>query len=505
MSRIEFRKSAARRFPTPAIDLLEGRQLLNATSVIAPATHHAVQAEVTKVSVEATKLAKQEKAAATQLAHQEQAAAAKLAKREKAAAIKAKAEASKPVHAKSIQLKHKLTDVEGTNPDGSFTLAATPLAGAYNPTQLQTAYGVNQVLAGGTQGQGETIAIVDEFNDTTIAADLAAYSAYYHLPIPNSAGGPTFTVMNDTALGPVGSAAGTGVGYETALDVEMAHALAPMANILLVQVPASGSVANEFAQLLHGVQFAASQPGVVGVSLSYGYPEGSIGNANVVSLYNTYLATGAAANVAVTVSTGDGSTPLFPATTPSVVAVGGTSLYLASARGKYSFETAWGGLSGAGAGGGGPSNNFAAPTFQSANGVALSTKRTIPDISMVADPVTAVSIYDSLDGGTASPWTSTGGTSVAAPLTQGMLALVQEQRIAAGQPILTSVEFDTAMYEAYNSPAYATYFHDVTLGNNKDGGIAGYPATTGYDLATGIGSPIANTLVPYLTSYVIGT
>ncbi len=225
----------------------------------------------------------------------------------------------------------------------------------------------------------------------------------------------------------------------------------------------------------------------------------------MVSLNNTYLNTGAATNVAMTFSTGDGSTPLFPSTSPNVIGVGGTGLYLNS-NNIYNYEAAWGGYPNDGAGGGGLSTNFAAPTFQSGNGVNYA-KRAIPDVSMEADPLTAVAVYDSLDGGTRTPWTAVGGTSVASPLFAGVLALAQQDRIAAGLPILNSAEVDTILYGEYNSTDYSTYFHDITRGNNSDvnsrgrATVAGYYAGTGYDLATGIGSPKANALVPLLGSY----
>ena len=302
---------------------------------------------------------------------------------------------------------------------------------------------------------------------------------------------------------------GTGVAGETSLDVEIAHAMAPKANILLVEVPGTGNNNSAFNELLHGAQVAAGSSvngaPVVIVSMSYGLSEGSIGNTNVVNLNNTYL-TGSAplTTVPLTVSTGDSSSPSYPATSPNVIAVGGTSLYLSSARGRYGFETAWGGLAGAGAGGGGTSTNFGVPSFQSSNGVNFGT-RSIPDASMVADPVTAVSVYDSLDAPT-SPWTAFGGTSVAAPMFAGVLALAQQERLLASKPILSSVQINTAMYQAYNSPNYLTYFHDITLGVNANVNtrgrttVAGFPAGPGYDEATGIGSPIANMLDPYLES-----
>jgi subtilase family serine protease len=382
----------------------------------------------------------------------------------------------------------------------------SPVLGTYIPAQVRTAYGISS-LPVSNEGQGMTIGIVDELDDANITSDANVFSSQYGLPLLDGVGGdPTLTVTKDQALGTVTTAAGTGVGSETSLDVEWAHAMAPKANILLVEVPATGSAANEFAQLLHGVQLAATDGADV-VSLSYGYPEALIGNASVVSLNSTYLSSGAATTVPVTVSTGDYSTPLFPATSPNVIAVGGSSLYFSSVKGKYALETAWGGLSGAGAGGGGLSTNFAAPTFQTANGVGFA-KRAIPDVSLIADPVTAVSVYDSLDTTVSapSPWVGIGGTSLATPVFAGMLSLAQQTRLAASKSLLTSASVDNAIYSTYNSGSYSTYFHDITLGNNSDPNnspaSAGFSATTGYDLATGVGSPIGNSFMQYLATVV---
>ena len=88
----------------------------------------------------------------------------------------------------------------------------------------------------------------------------------------------------------------------------------------------------------------------------------------------------------------------------------------------------------------------------------------------------------------------------------GVVAPAQQQRLLASKPILSSIQINTAMYNAYNSPNYLTYFHDITIGKNANVNgsgnttVAGFAATTGYDLATGIGSPIANTLDPYFVS-----
>ncbi len=553
MPRPEFRKSEARRRPSLVVELLEGRQLLNATSVTTESARE-VHAEVMKEAAEQNKLVKQEKAEAAKEFKQEKAAAAKLAKQEKAAAkyakqhpttesnlstqvvavAQTKAKAVKTAKASTIsgimgpieKTVQAATSPTSGNASPNFEITGSnhifadpndlsPQAGQYTPSQLETAYGTNALpaitLPGGStisnQGQGVTIGIVNEFHDPNIIGDANLYSAQYGLPIFNSAGGPTLTVVKDTDLGGTVSNSPTSgnsdTSAETSLDVELAHAMAPMANIVLIE-----TVNSSITDLLEGIQDAALNYGAAVVSLSYGGGEG----ASSITANNNYLVSGKpAANVAVTVSTGDSSTPEYPATSPNVVAVGGTSLFLASVQGSYGYETAWGGLAfpaddySAGAGGGGTSKEFAAPTFQSANGVKLSTFRTIPDVSLVADPYTGVSIYDSWDG---LDWSQSGGTSVAAPMFAGVLALAQQQRLDAGQAYLTSVQIDSALYSAYTNPTtYADILNDVTLGKNTylnartgNVSVAGFQATTGYDEATGLGSPWAAGMVPYLAT-----
>ena len=136
--------------------------------------------------------------------------------------------------------------------------------------------------------------------------------------------------------------------------------------------------------------------------------------------------------------------------------------------------------------------------------------RAIPDVSLIADPVTGVSVYDSIDVTTTAPdpWNDIGGTSLASPAFAGMIDLARQNRIAAGSAILNSTQINQEIYTVYNSPNYSTYFRDITLGNNNNVTTSrgrtvttiGSTATTGYDLATGVGSPMANTFVPLLSS-----
>ena len=183
------------------------------------------------------------------------------------------------------------------------------------------------------------------------------------------------------------------------------------------------------------------------------------------------------AGVTFVASTGDTQTGEYPAMSPDVLAVGGTTLTLGS-NNTYAGETGWS------SGGGGVSIHEIQPTFQKGVSTQSNQARTIPDVSMDADPNTAVAVYDSYDfGGT--PWVVIGGTSLAAPLWAGVIAVANQGRATVG---LASLDGPTGTLPMlYNLPA--SDFHDITSGNN------GNAASVGYDLVTGIGSPIVNNVV----------
>ena len=176
----------------------------------------------------------------------------------------------------------------------------------------------------------------------------------------------------------------------------------------------------------------------------------------------------------------------YPAASPTVLAVGGTSLFT-NPDGTYSSETAWGfgvqsGLFGGG--GGGISRFEPQPSFQKGVVTQSQTHRTTPDVSFLADPATGVSIYDSYDS-PAAPWFTVGGTSLAAPMWAGLMAIVNQGRTLAGRPTMDGgSQLLPAIYALPSSD-----FNDITTGSN------GYSATAGYDLATGRGTPIVNLVV----------
>ncbi len=379
------------------------------------------------------------------------------------------------------------------------------------PTQMREAYGLGAYGAstinfGGTPayGQGQTIAIVDAYNDPYIVADANAFSAEFGLPQFGTAGGPTLSVVNqDGGSSELPSDGGSWTSEES-LDVEWAHVIAPDANIVLVEANSSAG------DLYTAVQTAASLNGVVAVSMSWGEPESDLTTLwwSYEPSYDKLLVTppghtggsGLAGGVTFLASTGDQGAPgNYPAYSPNVVAVGGTTLTVnANGSGGYS----WGGEVGwslgsdswnpAIAGGGGISQSEPQPAYQSGktNGLG-SGYRTTPDVSMDADPATGVPIYDSYDYGSAAPWINReeGGTSLACPMWAGLVALVDQGRASLGDGSLSSGQTLSALY---NLPS--TDFHDITSGYN------GYYAGPGYDLVTGLGSPIANLLVPGVVS-----
>ena len=290
-------------------------------------------------------------------------------------------------------------------------------------------------------GSGQTIAIVDAYDDPNALSDLNAFSTYFGLPTFGGSGAPTFEKLNQTGgtslpgtdpAGPWSTTGNTSWETEESLDIEWAHVMAPMANIVLVEASNTGS------GLYTGVQTAADTPGVTVISMSWSGNEFRHETADdpiFVASGITFLA--AAGDSGAYASGTSTITPQYPACSPNVVAVGGTSLTV-NADNSYGSETSWGnGTSSgtAGGGGGGISVYESQPSYQSGVVNAYSTtERTYPDVSADANPSTGVPIYDSWDFGTSTPWVpgTMGGTSLATPLWAGMIAVVDQERAIAG-------------------------------------------------------------------------
>jgi hypothetical protein len=342
-------------------------------------------------------------------------------------------------------------------------LESRNLLSVFTPAQVRAAYGFNQLPY---NGSGQTIAIVDAYDDPNIASDLKVFDRQFGLP------DPVFTKAT-----PQGQPAfDAGWAGEIALDVEWAHAIAPGANILLVEAKSSS-----LTDLLNAVKYAASQPGVSAVSMSWGAGE--------FAGETAYDAVFTQPGVTYVASAGDNGAwygAEWPASSPNVLSVGGSTLTLTS-TGSYLGETAWSSYSPWQYGsGGGPSSYESEPAYQA--GVQSSGRRTGPDVAYDANPNTGVYVYDSTNGG----WFASGGTSAGAPQWAALVALADQGRAQQGlAPLSGSSQTLPALYKLAQT-SYATYFHDVTSGSN------GYAAKAGYDLVTGLGTPKANALVPAL-------
>ena len=354
---------------------------------------------------------------------------------------------------------------------------ASPAASApsgptgYSPNQIRSAYGFSGTSNNGT---GQTIAIVDAYDDPTIQNDLRAFDSQFGLANP-----PTMSVISQT-----GSATGLpqtdstkGWEVEESLDVEWAHALAPAANIVLVEANSAS-----YADLLAAVSTAAHLSNVSVVSMSWGGSEFS-----GESSYDSYFTTPAGhQGVTFVASTGDNGAPGgFPAFSRNVVAVGGTTLNVNSS-GNYSSESGWSGS------GGGISTQESQPSYQTGIVTQTTTKRAIPDVSFDADPNSGVPVYDSFSLGTTNPWEQVGGTSFSAPAWGAIVSLADQGRALHGLSSLDGASQALPMLYQLDHTSPSS-FHDVTSGSN------GFAAGTGYDLVTGLGTPVVNNLISGLT------
>jgi hypothetical protein len=368
---------------------------------------------------------------------------------------------------------------------------SSPTGEGYTPAQMQQAYGFNHITlpAGKTfddAGKGQTIAIIDVLDDPNITSDLQTFDETFN--IGGSAHDPTstgfFKVVNESGGStlPPPDNGEVDYGLETSLDVEWAHAMAPGANILLVE---ANSFA--FADLDMAIEFAAQQPHVSVISMSFG------GGEWPAEYYSDNIFTTPAGHqgVSFVASAGDsgGSYPENPAISPNVLSVGGTTLPAdASGNPNRALESAWT------SGGGGISSYEAEPAYQL--GVQSTGSRTGPDLAYDSDQTTGVAVYDTLYANAAfpgKPWFKVGGTSIAAPQISSLVAIADQLRVAAHESTLDGPnQLLPAIYQIAAGDPHA--FQDITSGNN------GHAAGPGYDFATGLGTPNAQYLVPDLVN-----
>ena len=357
------------------------------------------------------------------------------------------------------------------------------LSGAYNATPLQSA---------GVLGDNQTVALFEL--DGYQPSDVAQYFQNYGLAKPNIS-----NVRVDGFSGTPGQGA-----IEVELDMEVVGALAPHANQIVYEGPNTTQGLNDtYNKIVHDNKAHI-------VSISWGLCENYSGAAELHTL-DTIFKQGAAQGITFFAAAGDsgaydcGDGNLgvdSPASDPYVTGVGGTNLQLNA--GAYGSESVWSNPNdtqrspnGAG-GGGGVSNTFAHPSWQTGPGVQ-NGNREVPDVSADADPATGYATYCTVTnaGCPSTGWITIGGTSAAAPLWAGSMTLVDQYLQSQGKAVVGSA--NPVLYGLFNTQQQLPAFQDVTSGNNLH-----YNAGPGYDMASGIGSPDVDNIAHDLASSGIG-
>jgi subtilase family serine protease len=429
----------------------------------------------------------------------------------------------------------------------------------FTPQAIQASYNLGPLYAQNYTGKGMTIAIVDSYGSDTIAHDLHVFDQAFGLQpmcgeegVTCAAGMPNFSVTSfqgsPATKAPPPQSNGTGQedksawALEVSLDVETSHAIAPQANILLVTVPTAETLGVQgFPLMMNAEQYIVDHHLANVISQSFASAEDAFGSTQ--SLLNLRHAFIAAAQNGVTVlgSSGDGGTantmkqPVknpklipyptveWPASDPLVTGVGGTYLCTDATTGTSVDsvsppvacqnnpgvrEVGWT------FSGGGFSHVFSKPDYQNTlpvGSTAIGTMRGVPDVAFQASAGTGALVYISLppDGlsglicGTSpcsTGWYDIGGTSLSCPQWAGMIAIADQINgggLGLINPGLYKIGADTTRYN--------NDFFDITTGNNTaDPSIPGYPATTGWDPVTGLGTPNAANLIPDLVAAVNG-
>ncbi len=331
-----------------------------------------------------------------------------------------------------------------------------PYAGyAYEtPASLACVYGLVTAVAGcnpntvtaNPTGGAKMIAIVDAYDAPKAASDLAVFSQQFGLPAA------TFRKVYASGRRPPHD---FGWELEESLDVQWSHAMAPNAQIVLVEAASSS-----YADLMAAEAVASKLVNAAGggeVSNSWGGGEWSGETA-----YDSYFVK---PNVVFFASSGDGPGTLFPSVSPNVVAAGGTTVRRNPATGSFLSEVAWDSA------GGGVSYYEARPSYQSGIASLAGSYRGVPDLSFDSNPITGVWLYDSDLGG----WWIVGGTSVASPSLAGVI------NSAGGFAASSNAELTSI----YGNLGVTADFRDITAG--YCGPYSGYSGAAGWDFCTGVG------------------
>jgi subtilase family serine protease len=390
-------------------------------------------------------------------------------------------------------------------------LTRTLTGAVFTPAQIRAAYGLPALPAVGaaitpavaaTLGAGQTIYLLDAYHDANALHDLNTFSARFGLPTcTNVAVAPaaalplakppaacTFSAVY-SALG--GKMTATAPAYnatwapESKLDVQWAHAIAPLARLVLIEMP--NAMSNS---ILDGNALAAKLGAGV-VSMSFGSVEAGW----VPTVDSRFTGSG----MTYVAAAGDsGSQVLWPAVSPNVVAVGGTGLNWSGSGVRY--EAAWVN------GGGGMSAFESLPAWQggvTAAGGGPLVRRAVPDVAFNANPMTGEYVALTAPGATTTTWSAYGGTSIAAPQWAGVVAVANAMRVASSKAVLGDIHGLLYKTIAPVPGSYASAFGDVVDGTN--GSCATCRAGTGFDQATGWGTPNGTGLLQLLTGVATTT
>jgi subtilase family serine protease len=349
------------------------------------------------------------------------------------------------------------------------TLPHVAPTGGYTPGDLRTAYDINPLLNSGATGTGQTVALFEL--DGYQPSDINTYLSNYGLGSAKYS-----SVLLDGATNTPGSGA-----IEVELDMEVVSAIAPNAAQKIYIGPNNTTGVNDTYN-----QIVSDDTAKV-ISTSWGQCEADSGPSELLALDNIFKQASAQGQ-AIFAASGDsgaydcGTTSLAvdsPADDPNVVGVGGTTLNVGSGS-VYQSESVWSNSNGNGSGGG-ISSQFKRPSYQTGTNLT-NANREVPDVSADADPNTGYSVYCTVSAASCSGWLTVGGTSAAAPFWAASATDVNQYLATLNQPTLGSAS--ASIYKLYNTSQTYNAYHDITSGTNLF-----YSASSGYDLASGIGSP----------------
>ncbi|MEO7118784.1 MAG: S53 family peptidase, partial [Candidatus Limnocylindrales bacterium] len=365
-------------------------------------------------------------------------------------------------------------------------IADVPVGGM-RPADAALAYDIKPLHDAGINGEGQTIAIVSF--DTFLDSDVAAFDAFVGITAP-----PVERRPAPAGYQPV---LGDGSG-EVNLDIDIIRAIAPAATIIDYEADPNTDFAEVFAAILDDgranvvsvswggceIDWPPIQRVLTDSVLERAYVQG-------VNIFSASGDTGAFSCAHQRDANDDRPSGVYPSTSPFVISVGGTFLWVRE-DGSYLKEAAWEEAFRKIGSGGGPSDTYARPDWQVGSGIAIGTQRLTPDVAGPADGESGMIFASTPVGGSSPDIGPAGGTSAAAPFWSASMLLAQQ--LAEREGVGPLGQLAPMLYDLAATPAVPPLFHDVTLGGNLS-----EPATTGWDAATGLGSPdvtaLANAIV----------